>query len=170
MYVVGDWIKGNVCNLYFGDWCSSPRKEKNSKPTTGENIVPHKQISRVNPNRGKQGGIPEKESPGIANPKDDPSWRQTELILRCQQENSNKYLSLRQKELLPRRQRKQRGIPEKESPGIFIPKGDPIWRQKETISEVLAGQFLRRDNFYVVYNFYVDTSWCQKEIILKCQR
>ena len=30
--------------------CSSPRKEKNSKPSTGENVVPHKLISRVNPN------------------------------------------------------------------------------------------------------------------------
>ena len=26
------------------------------------------------------------------------------------------------------------------------------------------------DNFYIVYNFYVDTSWRQKEIIPKCQR
>ena len=48
--------------------------------------------------------------------------------------------------------------------GIFIPKGDPSWRQKEVNSE---GQ---RDNFYVVYNFYVDTIWCQKEIIPRYQR
>ena len=130
MYVVGDWFEGNVGNMSFGDWCSPPRKEKNGNPPTGENVAPHKQISRVNPNGGKQAGIPEMESPGIANPKDDPSWRQTELILRCQRDNSNEDLSLRQKELIPRYQRKQRGIPERESPGIFIPKGDPSWRKK----------------------------------------
>ena len=77
--------------------CSSPRKEKNSKPPTGGNVVPHGQISRVKPNGGKQGGIPETESTGIANPKDDPSWRQTELITRCQQDNSNKDPSWHQK-------------------------------------------------------------------------
>ena len=88
----------------MGNWCSSPRKEKNSKPPTGGNIVPHKQIIRVNPNGGKKGGIPEKESPGIANPKGDMSWRQTELIPRCQRENSNEYPSWHQKELILRRQ------------------------------------------------------------------
>ena len=51
----------------------------------------------------------------------------------CQQDNSNKDLSWRQKGLIPRRQRKQRGIPKKESPGIFIPKEYPSWRQKEVI-------------------------------------
>ena len=88
----------------------------------GENVVPHKRISRLNPNRGKQGGIPEKKSPGIANTKGDPSWRKTELVLRCQRENYNEDLSCRQKDLIPRRQQKQRGTPEKESPGIFISK------------------------------------------------
>ena len=58
--------------------CSYPRKEKNSKPPTVENVVPRERISRVNPNGGKQGGIPEKESPGISNPKGNPSWRQME--------------------------------------------------------------------------------------------
>ena len=73
--------------------CSSPRKENNSKPPTGENVVPRKRTIKVNPNRGKQGGIPEKESPGIANPKGDPNGRQTELVPRRQQENSNTYPS-----------------------------------------------------------------------------
>ena len=86
-------------------------------------------MNRVNPNGGKQGGIPEKESTGIANPKGDPSWRQKELIPRCQRDNSNKDLSLIQIELIPRRQKKHTGIPKKESPGIFIPKGDPSWSQ-----------------------------------------
>ena len=81
--------------------CSSPRKAKNSKSPTGEYVVPHKQTRRVNPNRGKQGVIPEKESPGIANSKGDPSWRQRELILRCQGGNSNEDPSWCQKELVP---------------------------------------------------------------------
>ena len=100
---------------------SSPRKENNSKPPTGENVVPHERIIRVNPNRRKQVGIPKKESLEIENPKGNPIWRQTELILRCQRENSNEDPSWRQKELFPRPQRKQKGIPKKESLGVFIP-------------------------------------------------
>ena len=57
--------------------CSSPRKEKNSKPPIEGNVVPHEGISRLNPKGGKQGVIPEKESPGIANPRRDMRWRQT---------------------------------------------------------------------------------------------
>ena len=91
-------------------------------------------------------------------------WRQTKLVLRCHWENSNEDLSWRQNKLILRSQRKQRGIPEKVYLGIFIPKGHPIWHQKETNSEVPAGQFLRRENFYV------DICWRQKEIIPKCQR
>ena len=68
----------------------------------GENIVTHGWIRRVNSNGGKQGGIPEKESAGISDPKGYPSWRQTELIPRCQRENSNKDQSWRQKKLIPR--------------------------------------------------------------------
>ena len=86
--------------------CSSPRKEKNIKPPTGENVVPHERISRVNPIRVKQGGTPEKESPVIANTKGDPSWCQTEFIPRCPRENSNKDPSWRQKESILRHQRK----------------------------------------------------------------
>ena len=102
--------------------CISPRKEKNSKPPTGENVVPRKQTIRVNPNGEKQGGIPKKESPGIANPKGDLSGRQTELVPRCPRENSNEDPSWCQNEFIPRHQQKQRGTPEKESPGIFTPK------------------------------------------------
>ena len=49
----------------------------------GKYVVPQKLIRRLNPNGGKQRGIPEKKCPGIANPKGDPSWRQTELIPRA---------------------------------------------------------------------------------------
>ena len=45
----------------------------------------------------KQGGIPEKESPGIADPKGDLSWSQTKLISRFQPDNSNKDPIWRQK-------------------------------------------------------------------------
>ena len=102
-------------------------------------MVPRKQTIRVNPNGGKQGGIPEKESPGIANNKSDPNGRQKELVPRRPRENSNEDPSGRQKEVIPRHQQKQRGIPEKESPGIFTPKYDPSWRQKEINSEVPEG-------------------------------
>ena len=105
----------------------------------GKNVVPHKQTIRVNPNGGKQGGISEKESSGIANPKGDPSGRQTELVPRCPRENSNEDTSWRQKELIPRHQRNQRGIPEKESLGIITPKYNLSWRQKEINSEVPEG-------------------------------
>ena len=46
----------------------------------GENVVPRERKIKVNPNRGNQGGIPKKESLGIANPKGDPNGRQTELV------------------------------------------------------------------------------------------
>ena len=104
--------------------------------------VPLEWISRVNPNGGIRGWIPEKEFPGIANSKGDPSGRQKELILRCPRENSNDNLSWRQKELFLRRQRKQRGTPKKESLVIFIPKGDLSWHQKEINSEMHEGKFL----------------------------
>ena len=70
-----------------------------------------------------------------------------ELIMRCQRANSNEYLSWCQKELILRHKPKRRGIPEKESPGILIPKGDTSWRQNEINSEVPEGQFLRSVQF-----------------------
>ena len=70
--------------------CSSPRKDKNNKPPTGENLVPCKRNIEVNPNGRKQGGINKKESPGIANPKSDPNRRKTKLVPRRPWGNSNK--------------------------------------------------------------------------------
>ena len=52
-------------------------------------FLPNKTV-KVNPNRGKQGGIPEKESPGIANNKSNPNGCQTELVPRRPRGNSNK--------------------------------------------------------------------------------
>ena len=97
-------------NIVWQNWrynrYSSPRKEKYSKYPTGKYLVPHEWIRILNPNGGKQGGIPEKESLGIANTKGDRSWRQTELIPRCQLENSNEDPSWCQKELILWFQRK----------------------------------------------------------------
>ena len=45
-----------------------------------------KKTIKVNPNGGKQGGIPEKESLGISNNKSDPYERQKELVPRRQRE------------------------------------------------------------------------------------
>ena len=55
----------------------------------GGNIVPRKRKIKVNPNGGKQGGIPKKKSLWIANHKGDPNRRQTEIVPRRPQENSN---------------------------------------------------------------------------------
>ena len=44
---------------------------------------------KVNPNARKQGGIPEKESPGISNNKRNQKGQQKELFLRRLQGNSN---------------------------------------------------------------------------------
>ena len=54
----------------FDDWCISPRKEKSSKP--------QQEKTKRNPSE---------ESLGISNHKEDPSWRQKEVIPRCQREN-----------------------------------------------------------------------------------
>ena len=109
MYVVREYVEGNVGNLSFGYLWISPIKEKNRKTPTGENVVPRKKTIRVDPNRGKQVGVPKKESPGIANPKGDPNRRQTELVLKLPRENSNKDPSGRKNEVIPRHQRQQRG-------------------------------------------------------------
>ena len=67
----------------------------------GENVAPRDPTIRVNPNRGRHGGIPKKESPGIANTKGNPSGCQTELVPRYPRENSNEDPIWRQMELIP---------------------------------------------------------------------
>ena len=74
----------NILGYNISNQWSSPRKENNSKPPTGDENI------KLNPNRGKQGGIPEKESPGIANNKSNPNGCQKELVLRRPRGNSNK--------------------------------------------------------------------------------
>ena len=74
--------------IFYQGGCSSPRKDKNSKPPTGENVAPREQTIKVNPNGGKQGNIPVKEYLGITNTKSDPNRCQTELVPRRPRENS----------------------------------------------------------------------------------
>ena len=70
---------------------------------------------KVNPNGGKQGVIPKKESPGIANNKSDPNGRQKELILRRPRGNYNKNPS-ESNSAVPS---KSKGNPRRESPFEF---------------------------------------------------
>ena len=53
MYVVGDWVKWKVGNMSFGDWCSFPRKEKNSKPPNGGKCSPSRTNKQSKPQQGK---------------------------------------------------------------------------------------------------------------------
>ena len=59
-------------------------------PLWGKTDLLANETIKVNPNEGKQGGIPEKESPGIANNKSDPNGRQKELVPRRPRGNSSK--------------------------------------------------------------------------------
>ena len=49
-------------------------------------VVPQESWRRVNPNRGKTKRNPLEEYLGIPNLKEDPSWREKEVIPRCQRE------------------------------------------------------------------------------------
>ena len=93
----------------------------------GGTWVPSEQTIKVNPNGGKQGGIPEKESPGIANNKSDPNGRQKELIPRCPREIPTRI----PKEVSPQYQKKQRRIPKGNPHLNFTPKYDQSGHQKE---------------------------------------
>ena len=63
-----------------------PKKGEEYKTPTGKNLVPRERTIRVNPNRKKQEGIPDKESPAIENLEVNLNGRQTELVLGCPQE------------------------------------------------------------------------------------
>ena len=93
---------------------------------------------KVNPNEGKQGRIPKKESPGIANYKSDPNRRQKELVLRRPQGNSNKNLS-RSNSVVPAKTK--RALPKGNPLLNFTPKYDQSGHQKEINSEVPVETF-----------------------------
>ena len=82
---------------------------------------------KVNPNKGKQGGMTKKESLGIANKKSNPNERQTQLVPRRPRVNSNKDLSGSNCEVRAEPKRN----PRRESPLIFTPKYNPSGHQKE---------------------------------------
>ena len=67
-----------MCHLVIDGVPQERRRIGN--PQRGENVVPRDRTIRVNPNRGKQGRIPKKESTGIANPKGDPSGPSNGII------------------------------------------------------------------------------------------
>ena len=65
-------------------------RRRTVNPLRGKTEFLANETVKVNPNGGKQGGIPKKESTGIANKKSDPNGRQKELVPRHPQGNSNK--------------------------------------------------------------------------------
>ena len=85
---------------------------------------------KVNPNGGKKGGIPEKESPGIANNKSVPNGRQKELVPRRLRGNPNKNPS-GSNSAVPS---KAKGNPRRESQSEST-KGIPIWIYAQVRSE-----------------------------------
>ena len=119
------FLKKMICTGWWLKWFSL-RKENNSKPATGGNWVPSEQIIEVNPNGGKQGGIPEKESPGIVNNKSNPNGRQKELVPRRPRGNSNKNPS-RSNSAVPA---KAKGNPRRESPFKFYAQVRSEWAPK----------------------------------------
>ena len=81
-------VSANVCGAHNHVVLQERRRTVNPLRRKPE-FLANKTI-KVNPNGGKQGGIPEKESPGIANDKSDPDGRQTEEVTGCPRGNSNK--------------------------------------------------------------------------------
>ena len=65
-------------------------RRRTLNPLRGKTEFLANKTIQVNPNGRKQGGITEKESPGIANNKSDLNKRQTESVPRQPQGNSNK--------------------------------------------------------------------------------
>ena len=99
-------------------------------PLRGKTEFLSKEKIKVNPNGGKQGGIPEKESPGIFNNQIDPNGRHTELVPRRARGNSNKDTSGSNSDVPAKAKRN----PRRESPFEFhaqvrseqAPKGDKL--------------------------------------------
>ena len=73
------------------DFDGVPQERRRTvNPLRGKKEFLANETIKVNPKRGKEGGIPEKESLGIANNRSDPNRRQTELVPRRPRGNSNK--------------------------------------------------------------------------------
>ena len=87
-------------------------RRRTVNPLRGRTEFLANELLRLTPNGGKQGGIPDKESPQIANNKSDLNRQQKELVTRRPRENSNKNPS-GSKCAVPA---KAEGNPRKESP------------------------------------------------------
>ena len=102
-------------------------RRRTVNPLRGKTEFLANETVKVNPNGGKQGGIPKKESPGIANKKSDPNGRQRNLFRGARGE-----IPIRtQAEVIPLYQQKKRGIPEGKSHLNFMPKYDQSGHKKE---------------------------------------
>ena len=93
-------------------------RRRTVNPLRGKTEFLANETVKLNPNRGKQGGIPKKESPGIANNKSDPNGRQKELVPKTR----GKIPIRTPAEVIPLYQRKKRGIPKGKSNLNFMPK------------------------------------------------
>ena len=87
--MVGRWDTKRGQRRRRGDGVPQERR-RTVNPLRGKTEFLANETVKVNPNGGKQGGIPKKESPGIANNKSDPNGRQKELVPRRPRGNSNK--------------------------------------------------------------------------------
>ena len=68
----------------------SRERRRTVNPLRGKTEFLANETVKVKPNGGKQGGIPKKEYPGIANNKSDPNGSQKELVPMRPRGNSNK--------------------------------------------------------------------------------
>ena len=98
---------------------------------------------KVNPNGGKQGGIPKKESPGIVNNKSNPNGRQKELVPRRPRGNSNKNPSGRNYAVPA----KAKGNPQRESPFELYAQVRSEWAPKGNKFRSAYRNFLCRVQF-----------------------
>ena len=90
-------------------------RRKIVNPLRGKTEFLANETVQVNPNGGKQGGIPKKESPGIANNKSNPNGRKKELVPRRPRGNSNKNPSGSNSDVLA----EAKGNPRREIPFEF---------------------------------------------------
>ena len=104
-----------------------PQEKKRAvNPLQGKTEFLANETVKVNPNGGKQGEIPKKESPGITNNKSDPNGRQKELFPRRMRGNSNKNPS-GSNSAVPA---KAKGNPRRESPFEFYAQVRSEWAPK----------------------------------------
>ena len=112
--------------LIYGINGVSQERRRTVNPLRGKTEFLVNETVKVNPNGGKQGGIPKKESPGIVNNKSDPNGRQKELVPRRLRGHSNKNPS-GIKSAVPAKAKKN---PQRESPFKFYNQVLSKWAPK----------------------------------------